>query len=76
MYINAVQNISKKLLNTFVPWNKQIVTQPIITKGQGVFIYNNNNKQIIDFTSGQMAVNLGHNNKYILEGFNNHVTRY
>ena len=66
--------LSKTLLNTFVPWNKQLIKQPVITNANGIFIFNNKQK-IVDFTSGQMAVNLGHNNKYILEGFNNHINK-
>ena len=30
-------------------------------------------RKIVDFTSGLMVVNLGHNNKYIQEGFHKHI---
>ena len=43
-----------------------------ITHAQNCYIYNNQ-KKIIDFTSGQMAVNLGHNNQYIMNGIKEHL---
>ena len=70
MYKNIAKNI-----HTLVPWVKQAsLTQPIITSANKCFIYNKN-KQIVDFTSGLMVVNLGHNNKYIKKGFNQYMSR-
>lgn len=60
-------------LKTLIPWIKQRnLIQPLINKADGCYIYNNKNK-IVDFTSGLMVVNLGHNNKYIYKGFNTHI---
>ena len=55
---------------TLIPWIKQKnIIQPIINKANGCYIYENK-KKLVDFTSGLMVVNLGHNNKYIYQGFN------
>ena len=60
---------SSKLLKTLIPWNKQLnVSQPIITHAKGSFLYSGK-KKIVDFTSGLMVVNLGHDNMYIKQGF-------
>jgi taurine---2-oxoglutarate transaminase len=65
-------NYSKKIINTMIPWSRQnFIKQIRINSADGSYIYSDN-KKIIDFTSGAMAVNLGHNNKYVLEGFNLH----
>jgi len=61
--------LSSTLLKTLVPWSKQHkLSQPIITHANGSYIYSKN-KEIVDFTSGLMVVNLGHNNSYIKKGF-------
>ena len=71
--------------STIIPWKKQLnITAYNIIGANGPYIYTNNgnsnsnsnsndNGKIIDFTSGAMVVNLGHNNKYIQDGFNNHI---
>lgn len=61
-----------KNLKTLIPWSVQKnIRQLQIIGANDSFIFTKDQK-IVDFTSGAMAVNLGHNNKYILEGFNNH----
>ena len=63
-------NLAKNI-RTLVPWVKQKkLTQPRITYAKNEFLYSGD-KRLIDFTSGLMVVNLGHNNKYILDGFKN-----
>jgi taurine---2-oxoglutarate transaminase len=58
-----------KNIKTLVPWAKQgNLSQPIITSANKEYIYSGDHK-IVDFTSGLMVVNLGHNNKYIQAGF-------
>ena len=62
-----------KSSRTMIPWSKQsIYNQMPITHANGCYIYNHS-KEIMDFTSGLMVVNLGHNNKYIQEGFHQHT---
>jgi taurine---2-oxoglutarate transaminase len=62
----VLRNIKK----TLVPWNIQKNLKQIqITSADGCYLISDK-KKIADFTSGSMAVNLGHNNKYILEAFN------
>lgn len=58
---------------TLIPWIIQNnIKQPLINKADGCFIYENK-KKIVDFTSGLMVVNLGHNNKYIYDGFKKYI---
>lgn len=70
---NNVNYRTYKNINTLVPWSKQKDLNPIrITGGDKEFLFSDK-KKIVDFTSGLMVVNLGHNNKYIQEGFNKHI---
>ena len=73
--MNAIRNFcnyTKNTSSTLIPWIKQLnINSTRITHATGSHIFSNN-KQIIDFTCGAMAVNLGHNNPYILKGFENH----
>ena len=65
-------NHARKIINTMIPWSRQkMIRQIQINNADGSFIYSDN-KKIVDFTSGAMAVNLGHNNQYVLDGFNIH----
>ena len=62
-------------LRTLIPWAKQKnIIQPIIKSANNSIIYDNNNNKIVDFTSGLMVVNLGHNNQYIYQGFKEHIS--
>jgi taurine---2-oxoglutarate transaminase len=62
-----------KNIRTLIPWVKQnSVSQIQILKADNCYIYSNKDRYI-DFTSGAMAVNLGHNNKYILNGIKEHM---
>ena len=64
-----------KNIRTLIPWIKQSgIVQPQITYARNSYIYNEG-KKILDFTSGQIAVNLGHNNSYILNGIRNDFIR-
>ena len=36
-----------------------------ITKGDGIYIYDNKAKEYLDFASGIAVTNIGHSNKYI-----------
>ncbi len=72
--INFTNNIRiNKNISTLVPWSKQKDLNPIkITGGNDSYLFSDKRK-IVDFTSGLMVVNLGHNNKYIQEGFHKHI---
>jgi len=60
-------------ISTLVPWTKQKNLNPInISMATGPYLFSKNRK-IIDFTSGLMVVNLGHNNQYIYEGIKKHI---
>ena len=67
--IFKVQYRSLKTLNTLIPWTKQKnIYQKQIINANGSYLYTKN-KRILDFTSGAMVVNLGHNNNYIQSAF-------
>lgn len=62
-----------KIVKTLVPWIKQRnIFLTNITHAENSYIYSNK-KKIVDFTSGQMAVNLGHNNRHIIKGIKEHL---
>lgn len=59
--------------NTLIPWAVQSTFKSHhITHANGCYLYNGD-KKIMDFTSGLMVVNLGHNNKTIIDGFKQHL---
>ena len=61
-------------LRTFIPWSKQKnVIKPLIKQAYGSILIDKNNNKLVDFTSGLMVVNLGHNNKYIQKGIEEHM---
>jgi acetylornithine aminotransferase len=51
------------MLNTIIPFYNQINTS--IVRGQGCYLYDSNNKEYIDFESGDWAATLGHSNEQI-----------
>lgn len=62
---NIVQN---NLDYTLFSWSKQKGIDPIAVKyGKGVYLYDYNGKQYIDFSSGLMNVNIGHGDQRITE---------
>ena len=58
----------KYLMSTGVPYSPVI-----ITKAQGTRLYDANNRQILDFTSGQMSSLLGHSHPEIVEVIQKHA---
>lgn len=68
MSLTTMRRVSK----TLRPWLNTKTGTSLdfnIKSANGSYIYDKNNNPIIDFTSGLMVTNLGHNNKYI----NNHI---
>ena len=55
--------------HTFGTWNRQKAWQApmLITDAEGIYIYDQKGKPIIDFSSQLMCSNLGHKNKPIIE---------
>ena len=67
----------KRILPRFsmIPWHRQQGLQQIqIVRAEGPYIYSRKQK-ILDFTSGAMVVNLGHNNPKIKDGIFNYLDR-
>jgi taurine--2-oxoglutarate transaminase len=54
------------LSHTLFSWSKQGGLDPIsIEKGEGVYVYDRDGKQYIDFSSQLICVNIGHGNKKV-----------
>ena len=67
--ISEVQEIIQNNMDyTLFSWSKQKGIAPIAVKyGQGVYLYDYDDKRYIDFSSGLMNVNVGHGNQRITE---------
>lgn len=64
----------KRYIHTLIPWVTQKNNEFLkIKHANNCFLYTEDNRKIIDFTSGLMVVNLGHNNKYIINGIKKHL---
>src|SRR6478735_9374956 len=60
--------IQDNLEHTLFSWSKQKGIAPIAVKyGEGVYLYDYDDKRYIDFSSGLMNVNIGHGNQRITE---------
>ncbi|MEO6540243.1 MAG: aminotransferase class III-fold pyridoxal phosphate-dependent enzyme [Ferruginibacter sp.] len=60
--------IQNNLDYTLFSWSKQKGIAPIAVKyGEGVYLYDYDDKKIIDFSSGLMNVNIGHGDQRITE---------
>ena len=61
---------------TMVPWKaqKNILINNIVS-ANGCFLYTKEKKRIVDFTSGAMVVNLGHNNSHIQKSYIDYIHR-
>jgi taurine--2-oxoglutarate transaminase len=60
--------IKDNLQYTLFSWSKQKGHNPIAVKsGEGVYLYDYDEKRYIDFSSGLMNVNIGHGNQRITE---------
>lgn len=67
--ISASQEIIQDNLDyTLFSWSKQKGIAPIAVKyGEGVYLYDYDDKRYLDFSSGLMNVNIGHGNQRITE---------
>ncbi len=67
--ISETQEIIQDNLDyTLFSWSKQKGIAPIAVKyGEGVYLYDYDDKRYIDFSSGLMNVNIGHGNQRITE---------
>src|SRR4029077_12680228 len=60
--------IQDNLDYTLFSWSKQKGIDPIAVKyGEGVYLYDYDDKKYIDFSSGLMNVNIGHGNQRVTE---------
>ena len=67
--ISAAQEILQDNLNyTLFSWSKQKNISPIAVKyGEGVYLYDYEDKRYMDFSSGLMNVNIGHGDQRITD---------
>ena len=64
----ATEIIQNNLDYTLFSWSKQKGIAPIAVKyAEGVYLYDYDDKKIIDFSSGLMNVNIGHGDQRITE---------
>ncbi|HTQ27068.1 MAG TPA: aminotransferase class III-fold pyridoxal phosphate-dependent enzyme [Puia sp.] len=62
------QIVQDNLDYTLFSWSKQKDLDPIAVKfGEGVYLYDYNDKRYIDFSSGLMNVNIGHGNQRVTD---------
>jgi len=64
----AEEILAQNLDHTLFAWGKQAGLNPINVKhGEGVYIYDRDDKKYIDFSSQLICVNIGHGNKKVQE---------
>lgn len=64
----SAEIIQNNLDHTLFSWSKQKGIAPIAVKyGEGVYLYDYDDKKYIDFSSGLMNVNIGHGNQRITD---------
>ncbi len=67
----TTQSLTEKIIHnnqefTLFSWSKQKGTNPIAVKyGEGVYLYDYDDKRYIDFSSGLMNVNIGHGDQRV-----------
>lgn len=67
----TTQSLTEKIIHnnqefTLFSWSKQKSTNPIAVKyGEGVYLYDYDDKRYIDFSSGLMNVNIGHGDQRV-----------
>lgn len=72
-YSEGISHTLAKKSCTLNPWTVQSTYNSYdVTHADGCYLYKNNSR-VMDFTSGLMVVNLGHNNQYIKEGFKQYL---
>lgn len=63
----AREILKNNLDYTLFSWSRQKNLNPIVVKrGEGVYLYDEDDKRYIDFSSGLMNVNIGHGNPRIM----------
>lgn len=60
--------LENNMKHTLFSWSKQKGINPIsVERAEGIYLYDYDGKQIIDFSSGLMNVNIGHGNQRVTE---------
>ena len=72
----SLTNAIRAGTKTLRPWFNTKTANTLdfsIKKANGCYVYDKNDNPIMDFTSGLMVTNLGHNNKHINRGMKNAI---
>ncbi|MCB9095021.1 MAG: aminotransferase class III-fold pyridoxal phosphate-dependent enzyme [Halobacteriovoraceae bacterium] len=65
--MNTDQIIHDSLTYTFFPWGKQGNLNPVaIKRANGVYLWDNDDKKYVDFSSGLILTNIGHGDKRVI----------
>ncbi|WP_255378459.1 aminotransferase class III-fold pyridoxal phosphate-dependent enzyme [Megasphaera sp. ASD88] len=58
-------------------WSKQKGLKPlVITKAEGIYLWDSDGKRYMDMSSGQVNSNVGHGNKDIIEAIKEQADKY
>ena len=72
----STEIIQNNIDYTLFSWSKQKGIAPIAVKyAEGVYLYDYDDKKIIDFSSGLMNVNIGHGDQRITEAVVKQIDR-
>ena len=58
--------VSKSIDRNLIHYGRDFVDE-LIVRARGSYLYTENNRAILDFSSGQMCATIGHNHPKILE---------
>lgn len=62
--------------HVLTPWSKQgAINSPTMTRGQGSFIYDDENNRYLDLSAGLVAVNIGHSHPTVVEAIKQQAER-
>ena len=61
---------------TLFEWSVQSKVKPIpVDRAEGIYFWDTNGKRYIDFNSQLMNVNIGHNNKKVIQTIKNQIDK-
>ena len=59
---------SRSHKHVLTPWSKQgAINTPVITRGQGSYLFDEDGKRYLDLSAGLVAVNLGHGHPAVVD---------
>ncbi|PJF26331.1 MAG: aspartate aminotransferase family protein, partial [Phototrophicales bacterium] len=74
--LSAAESIQKNKDYTLASWVAQGAWNPIpIVRGEGVYIYDANDKRYIDWSSQLVNVNIGHSHPHVVKAIQEQVAK-